>query len=215
MGELNILTIDDNPKRVVILEQGLVEAAYAPVITIHSMTNLIERIQTLASDVVIVNLANPKPWCPGEHVPADTYRASSHYHVHRSIKRCSYYRCYRGRCVCLCGGWSAKERVQPIVKITLSRFAAFDRIQRERDAAMLQPAERKEIEKAKGLLMEKREISENEVYTALWQAAMRQKRRTAERSHSVIIAFKMELWSVEYDRFQRQPAPPTQHLQAT
>lgn len=46
-----------NPKRVVVLEQRLVETAHAPVITIHSMPNLIERIQTLATDVLIIDIS--------------------------------------------------------------------------------------------------------------------------------------------------------------
>ena len=57
--ELNILVIDANPDRAAILEQGLVEAGYARVMTIHSMTNLTERVQALAPDVVIIDLANP------------------------------------------------------------------------------------------------------------------------------------------------------------
>ena len=86
-----------------------------------------------------------------------------------------------------------KERVRPIVEIAISRFAAFDRMRRERDAAVTQLAERKVIEKAKGLLMEKRQMSENEAYTALRQAAMRQNRRMVDIAGSIIIAFEMEL----------------------
>ncbi len=57
--DLNILVIDDTPDRAAILEQGLVEAGYTRVMTIRSMTNLTERVQALAPDVVIIDLANP------------------------------------------------------------------------------------------------------------------------------------------------------------
>jgi response regulator NasT len=86
-----------------------------------------------------------------------------------------------------------KERVRPIVEMAVSRFAAFERLRQERDDAVTQLAERKIVEKAKGLLMERRGMSENDAHAALRQAAMRQNRKMVEIARSVITAFEMEL----------------------
>lgn len=193
MGALNILVINDNSERVLILEEGLVEAGYTRVMIIHSMTNLTERIQALAPDVVIINLANP-----------DRDTLASVFQLARVVRRPVAMFVDQSNSAAISAAIEAgvsayvvdglrKERVQPIIEIAISRFAAFERIRRERDAAVVQLAERKVIEKAKGLLMEKRQMSENRAYTALRQAAMRQNRRIVEIAHSIIIAFKVEL----------------------
>ena len=190
---LNILVIDANPDRAAILEQGLVEAGYARVMTIHSMTNLTERVQALAPDVVIIDLANP-----------DRDTLENMFQVTRAVRRPIVLFVDQSDNTAIAAAIEAgvsayvvdglrKDRVRPIVEIAISRFAAFDRMRRERDAAVTQLAERKMIEKAKGLLMEKRQMSENEAYTALRQAAMRQNRRMVDIAGSVIIAFEMEL----------------------
>ncbi|MFX7640576.1 ANTAR domain-containing protein, partial [Acinetobacter baumannii] len=55
-----------------------------------------------------------------------------------------------------------KDRVKPILDMTVSRFNAFDRLSRELDQARSELAERKVIERAKGILMKSRGISEED-----------------------------------------------------
>lgn len=191
--DLNILVIDDNSDRAAILEQGLVEAGYARVMTIRSMTNLTQRVQALAPDVVIIDLANP-----------DRDTLESMFQVSREVCRPIAMFVDQADNAAITASIEAgvsayivdglrKDRVRPIVEMAVGRFAAFDKLRRERDAAISQLAERKIIEKAKGLLMEKRAMPESEAYAALRQAAMRQNRKMVEIAQSVITAFEMEL----------------------
>ncbi|WP_448207393.1 ANTAR domain-containing response regulator [Azospirillum sp. sgz302134] len=80
------------------------------------------------------------------------------------------------------------DRVRSIVETALSRFAAFETLKRERDEARSQLAERKLIEKAKGLLMQQKSLTEEQAYTALRKAAMKQGRRIADIAQSVVTA---------------------------
>jgi len=57
--DLNILVIDEDPGRAMLLEEALVDAGYTHVVTIQSTTNLHQRIAALAPDMVIVDLQNP------------------------------------------------------------------------------------------------------------------------------------------------------------
>ncbi len=195
MGErdLNILVIDDNSDRAAVLEQGLVEAGYTRVMTIHSMTNLTQRVQAMAPDVVIIDLANP-----------DRDTLESMFQVSREVRRpiAMFVDQSDAQSIgaAIEAGVSAyvvdglrKERVRPIVEMAVSRFNAFDRLRRERDEAVSQLAERKLIERAKGLLMQRRSMSEADAYSTLRQAAMRQNRKMVEIAQSVITACEMEL----------------------
>lgn len=79
-------------------------------------------------------------------------------------------------------------RVRPIVETALSRYAAFETLKRERDEARTQLAERKLIERAKGILMQQKSLTEEQAYAALRKAAMKQGRRIADIAQSVITA---------------------------
>jgi response regulator NasT len=81
-----------------------------------------------------------------------------------------------------------KERVQAIVDTTISRFRAFEKLRVELDETRQQLADRKAIEKAKGLLMKQRGMNEAEAYELLRKAAMDNNQRIAQIAQSVITA---------------------------
>ncbi|MFN3077808.1 MAG: ANTAR domain-containing response regulator, partial [Alphaproteobacteria bacterium] len=167
-------------------------AGYTRVMTIRSMTNLVQRVQALAPDVVLIDLANP-----------DRDTLESMFQVSRDVRRPIALFVDQTDASTITAAIEAgvsayvvdglqKERVRPIVETAMAQFAAFDRLRRERDEAVSQLAERKIVEKAKGLLMEKRGMSENQAYTALRHTAMRQNRRMVDIASSILIAFEME-----------------------
>lgn len=84
-------------------------------------------------------------------------------------------------------------RVWPILETALARYAAFETLKRERDEARTQLADRKLIERAKGILMQQKSLTEDAAYTALRKAAMKQGRRVADIAQSVITAAQIEL----------------------
>jgi response regulator NasT len=81
-----------------------------------------------------------------------------------------------------------KERVKAIVEMAVSRFNAFDRLQRELVEARNELASRKIIERAKGILMRTRQLPEEEAYALLRQTAMNEKRKLVDIAQSVVTA---------------------------
>jgi response regulator NasT len=81
-----------------------------------------------------------------------------------------------------------KERVKAIVDMAVSRFNAFDRLQRELVMARNELASRKVIERAKGILMRTRQLPEEEAYALLRQTAMNEKRKLVDIAQSVVTA---------------------------
>ncbi|MBN9134580.1 MAG: ANTAR domain-containing protein, partial [Phyllobacterium sp.] len=84
-----------------------------------------------------------------------------------------------------------KERVKPILDMAVSRFKAFSRLQQELAEAKSALEERKVVERAKGILMKSRTISEDEAYALLRQAAMNEKKKLADIAQSVVMAAAM------------------------
>ena len=81
-----------------------------------------------------------------------------------------------------------KERVKPILDMAVSRFKAFSRLQQELADAKSALEERKIIERAKGILMKSRKLSEDEAYALLRQTAMNEKKKLADIAQSVVMA---------------------------
>jgi response regulator NasT len=83
------------------------------------------------------------------------------------------------------------ERVEPVLQTALARFREFQTLRQERDAAVTELAERKLVERAKGILMRRRNLPENVAYTALRKMAMDRGKRLAEVAESIVTAEDM------------------------
>ena len=83
--------------------------------------------------------------------------------------------------------------MKPVVDVAISRFNALDRLRKERDEARTALADRKVIDRAKGLLMDKRGMTEEAAYAILRKTAMEQNKKLVEIAQSVVTALQMDL----------------------
>lgn len=191
--DLSILVIDANPDRARIVETGLVEAGYAKVMTIQATANLTARIQAVAPDVVIIDLENPD---------RDTLEAM--FQVSRAVQKPIAMFVDRSdqaaMAAAVAAGVSAyvvdglkKDRIQPIVEMAVMRFHAFDKLRRERDEALTALADRKVIDKAKGILMRQKALDEEQAYALMRKTAMKHGRKIADIAQSVVTAAEMDI----------------------
>jgi response regulator NasT len=84
-----------------------------------------------------------------------------------------------------------KERVKSVVDTAISRFKAFSRLREELDRTRQQLEDRKLIDRAKGILMKEKGLSEEEAYALMRGAAMRDNLRISQVAQSVITAAKL------------------------
>lgn len=81
-----------------------------------------------------------------------------------------------------------KNRIIPILKTACARFAKQQEAQKQIEQLRTSLADRKIIDRAKGLLMEQRNCSEDEAYKLLRTSAMKQNMRMAVLSKNIIDA---------------------------
>ena len=185
---LNIVVIDENPVRAAILKDGLAEAGYARVVHIDNVDNLLKKVFAVDPDVILIDLENPS---------RDTLEQM--FQVSREVRRpIAVFVDVSDRAMtdaAIDAGVSAyivdglkKERVQQIVDLSISRFNAFTRLQSELVEAKNALSERKIIERAKGILMRSRGMTEEEAYAALRKTAMNEKRRIVDIANSLVTA---------------------------
>jgi response regulator NasT len=82
-------------------------------------------------------------------------------------------------------GW-APARVGAIIEAACARFEAYESVKKELRATQHKLAERKLVEKAKGLVMQQRGVSEEVAYSSLRKMAMDQNLTLAEVARRVI-----------------------------
>ncbi|SNS18256.1 MULTISPECIES: ANTAR domain-containing response regulator [unclassified Azospirillum] len=192
-ADLSILIIDGSPDRAAVVERGLVEAGWVRVSTIGPSVNLLARIQALAPDVIIIDLENPDRDTLEQmfQVSRQVQRPIAMF-VDQSDSQMIHAAIEAGVSAYVVDGLR-QDRIKPIVETAVSRFNAFDRLRRERDEAQAKLQDRKLVERAKGLLMKNRGLSEEDAYTLMRRTAMKQNRKLADIAQSVITAFEMEL----------------------
>ncbi|MDD5329735.1 MAG: ANTAR domain-containing protein [Sulfuricella sp.] len=78
------------------------------------------------------------------------------------------------------------ERLKPIMDVAIARFNEFQAMRRDLEKAESQLAERKVVDRAKGILMKQRGWSEDEAYQALRKMAMDKGLRLSEVAGQVI-----------------------------
>ncbi|MDP1584602.1 MAG: ANTAR domain-containing protein, partial [Bradyrhizobium sp.] len=80
---------------------------------------------------------------------------------------------------------------KPILDLCISRFNAFSNLQDQLDRARSALEDRKVIDRAKGILMKLKGLTEDEAYVLLRSTAMREKKKIGEIAQSVLTASEL------------------------
>ncbi len=172
-----------------ILESGLKASGFADVTVLETTFGIVERIFKLDPDVILIDLESPS---------RDILEQM--FEVSRIVRRpiAMFVDDSDGPTItaAIDAGVSAyivdglkKERVRPIVEMTIARFRAFEKLRAELEETKDALKERKVIEKAKGILMKMRGIDEAAAYAAMRKTAMQQSRRLAEVAESLVNSY--------------------------
>jgi two-component system, response regulator / RNA-binding antiterminator len=185
---LRVLIVDQNLLRASILEDGLREAGYRDLIVVRDMQNLLRRIVDEEPDVILIDLENPnRDVLEQMFQMSRLVRKPVAMFVDRSDRSSIEAAIDAGVGAYVVDGLR-KERVQSIVETTISRFRAFEKLRVELDDTRQQLADRKLIDRAKGILMQQRGVSEEKSYEMMRKAAMDANLRIVQVAQSVITA---------------------------
>ena len=185
---LSIMIFDENRIRASIIEEGLREAGHDQVVVLHEIVGLARQIEIISPDVIVIDIETPNRDML-EHMFQLTrsVRKPIAMFVDRSDTLSIEAAVEAGVSAYVVDGLK-KERVKPILDMAVSRFKAFSRLQQELADARSALEERKIIDRAKGILMKSRKLSEDEAYALLRQTAMNEKKKLADIAQSVVMA---------------------------
>jgi response regulator NasT len=179
-----IVIVDESPIRAAILEEGLREAGFTGVVHINEMQSLLSRIYALDPDIILIDLENPS-----RDVLEQMFQVS------RAVRRpiamfVDQASVDAGVSAYIVDGLK-KERIKPILDLCVSRFNAFAKLQEELERAKSALEDRKVIDRAKGILMKVKGLTEEEAYVLLRSTAMREKKKIGEIAQSILTASEL------------------------
>lgn len=188
---LKIVIVDESPIRSTILEEGLREAGYVQVVRISETFNLLSRIYALDPDVILIDLENPS-----RDVLEQMFQVSKA--VRRPVAMFVDQSGADSIQASVEAGVSAyivdglrKDRIKPIVDLSISRFNAFSKLQDELEKTKSALEERKIVDRAKGILMKVKGLTEDEAYVLMRSTAMKEKKKISDIAHSIVLAADM------------------------
>lgn len=88
-------------------------------------------------------------------------------------------------------GTISSERLTPVIEAAIARFEETKHLREELQQANLKLDERKVVERAIGILMQQRDLGEDEAYKMLRTMAMKRNMKLADLSNQLIDAAKM------------------------
>ena len=189
--DLTILVIDENTIRASVIEAGLHAAGHRNVTVIHEVLGVARHIERLMPDVIVIDLENPnRDMLESMFQLSRTVKRPIAMFVDRSDEGMIEAAVDAGVSAYVVDGLR-KERVKPILDMAISRFNAFSRMARELADARSELENRKVVERAKGILMKSKGMSEDDAYRLLRSTAMKQNRKIAEIAQSLVMTAAM------------------------
>lgn len=191
MNPLNVLLVDDRVERRSAVLDQLESANCRVVAAVGPDDDLLRVVREHAPDVVIIDIDSPSRdtleslRCVQSSLPHPMvmFSQDDQGQTIRSAVEA-------GVCAYIVDGISAK-RVRPIIEAAMARFERYRDLESELQRTRLQLADRKLVERAKGILMSQKGIAEEEAYQLMRKAAMDRNRKISDIADGIIAAAEL------------------------
>lgn len=185
---LRILVLELDPNRAAAIKDALTEGGWSDVTVLAEMTGLARRLHEIDPDLVLIDLTNPsRDVLEQVSAASDAKGRPVAMFVDQSDDNMTSAAVAAGLSAYVVGGM-VPERIKPVLKTAIARFQMVSQMRLELEAAKKALVDRKVIDRAKGLLMRARGISEEEAYALLRSTAMDQKRKVIDVAEALITA---------------------------
>ncbi|WP_444919945.1 ANTAR domain-containing response regulator [Microbulbifer sp. CnH-101-G] len=167
-----IMLVDDNHERAHSVRERLQAAGYTIVAQISSAEGLLFQVEKYRPDIVLIDIESPDRdileslAVVNREAPTPVAMFSSHNRadfISRAVES--------GVSAYMAEGMTP-ERVAPAIEIAMAQFKSFQQLRQSLERTQQQLSDRKTIERAKGLLMAKKNLTEKDAHKILRNLAM-------------------------------------------
>lgn len=192
---VQILVCAEDAARAALIEEALAESAdteIRPVVhRIERIASLLPSVAATNPDVIVVDLREPSP----ERISLLTAAATA---IKRPIvafvdhsDAASAGKAIDAGVAAYVVDGLAKERIPALLTVAVARHHALRRLEAELERTQTALRERKLIERAKAILMQREGLSEQDAYALMRRTAMNQNRRIADLARVIVDAAEL------------------------
>lgn len=186
--DLKIVVVEPDPVKARDIIDALLDGGWSDVTVIGTASQLDRTLQQQNPDIILIDLANPDRDTL-EHISlvSDARARPVAMFVDHTDEAMTQAAMSAGLSAYVVNGLQ-KDRIKPVMETAIARFRMISKMQSELDAAKRALSDRKTIDRAKGLLMRARGISEDEAYSLLRKTAMDQGRKVIDVAAALVTA---------------------------
>lgn len=188
---LRIILIDDDSSRAAFLAQTLHAAHYTVVAQLSAQDDLLHAVEHNEADIVLVDMDNPardmlencasmNAKCPH---PVVLFTQQSDPQTIREAVRA-------GVTAYIVDGVDA-SRLKPILDVAIAQFKEHQKLLVDLDDTRTRLADRRDIDRAKAILMRLKQLDENAAYSLLRKSAMTKRITLGEAARTVLAAAEL------------------------
>lgn len=188
---LRVMVVDESTECADLLRQGLQAAGHIVVATLGGTLNILAQVEHHKPDVIVISMDSPDRDSL-EHIcvvsqnqpkPIVLFTQAQDSNTIEAAVRA-------GVTAYVVDGLES-SRVHSILNVAVARFNQYQALQLELAQSKAEIGERKQIERAKGLLMKQRRWDEETAFRALRKMAMDRNIRLADAAEQVIAVTKL------------------------
>lgn len=186
LKQLRILIVDDSPERLRILIQALNACGYGNVTSMRTNEVMIDKIRLNNPDIILIDVESPT---------RDTLEQLTLIRLEQPRPVVLFTQDHNVQSInsAIKSGVSAyvldgisPDRVKPAIDIAMATFSSFQELRTELDNARITLEEQKLITRAKGVLIKKRNFSEDEAYHFIRKMAMDRNRKISDTAKDIL-----------------------------
>lgn len=184
--DLKILVVEPDQTKAPEIVDALQDVGWSDVTIIASESALAGALRQQDPDIILIDLANPdRKTLENLSLLSNARTRPVAMFVDNSDQAMTQAAISAGLSAYVVNGLK-KDRIKSVLETAIARFEMIAKMQTELDAAKQALSDRKTIDRAKGILMNARRISEDEAYGLLRKTAMDQGRRVIDVATALV-----------------------------
>lgn len=188
---LRIILVDDDQDRSAFLTASLVEASFSVVAQLTAQDNLLSVVQQLEADVVLVDMDSPARDML-ENCASMTAKAPHPIVLFtKQSDPATIAEAVRAGVTAYIVDGIDTSRLKPILDVAIAQFKQHQKLLADLDDTRTRLADRRDIDRAKAILMRVRQLDENAAYALLRRNAMTKRITLGEAARIVLAAAEM------------------------
>ena len=185
------MLVDDDPVRMGLLDEALSAAGHEVIGRLLDTDDIIGAVETLSPDIVLIDVDSPSRDTLESLGQISRDRPRPIVLFAQTSDSDTIRRAMRAGVSAYVVDGMTPTRLQPVIEVAIARFEEFQSLRRELEDAKLKLADRRDVEKAKGLLMKRRGMDENAAFEQLRRLSMDRNLRLGDAARLLIAASEL------------------------